>query len=625
MKLNLADTSVDLSVDLSGDPTGEGSAAARSQRPSPWGSRGTVINGRSAALHAFLQVSQDLACALDLVGRFAALGRGWEILGTAVEPTRGLRVVNGIVAADRAAWDAAWDAARRRGEPGECVARWQRGAGEVCWLAWRLMPGPDGQQVWATARPVPPPAEPADLQPLGKVDLLRALFDTAREYGVLALTPEGTIICWSKGAARITGYDEATILGRPMAELHAPESNLTGRSDLSLRLAARNGWVSDEGWLVRCGGNRYWAVVDTTAVRDGDGRLRGFVQTIRDTTERRRFEESVGRSYAVLERRVHDRTEQLMATNDCLQQEIHNREAAERNLRQSRRNLKGQAQQLKATLAKLKAAQTQLVLREKMSGLGRLVGGVAHELNNPVTFILGNLDYARQYTADLLAVVTCCQRYGDQLPPPVQAALADLDVPFLARDLPHLFDSMQNGSERIRTLVLSLRNFARLDESDRKVADLHDGIDNTLLMMGNQLRPPGGRAIAIARHYGEIGPVECYPGALNQAISHIVTNAIEALQQDPTGDGQPPTITIRTRWRDRQFVEIQIADNGAGMDEGVRQKVFDPFFTTKPIGQGVGLGLSICHQIVVQEHGGLIRCHSTPGVGTRLVIVLPLN
>lgn len=587
---------------------------------------GRVERG-SAAIAAFLAASQDLACVIDRAGRFVALGRGWETLGSAVVPTLGRRVVSGLEPGDRDRWEAAWDATLGRGDVGECRVRWQGIGDGVCWLAWRLVPGPGGHQVWATARPVAP--EPQDLavavRPLGKVELLRALFETARDYGAIALTPEGTVVGWSEGAARITGYGEERMRDRPITYLHTPEATLTGRPDLALRLAARNGWFSDEGWLVRAGGSRYWAVVDTSAVRDEAGRLRGFVQVIRDLTERRRFEDSVARSYAVLEQRIRDRTAQLMAANGQLQQEIRDREAAERNLRQSRRNLKRQAEHLQIALAKLKAAQTQLVLREKMLGLGRLVGGVAHELNNPVTFIYGNLSYARQYVDDLLAVVDCCQRQGEALPPAVQEAIAAVDVPFLARDLPHLFDSMQAGAERIRTLVLSLRNFARLDESGRKLANLQEGIENTLLTLGHQLRLPDGGAIAIERHYGPMPKVDCYPGALNQAIAHILANAIEALHSAPTHPQRPPTITIQTQQRDHQFAEIQISDTGPGMDETVRQKAFDPFFTTKPIGQGIGLGLSICHQIVVQEHHGIIRCHSEPGGGTRIVILLPLT
>jgi signal transduction histidine kinase len=287
--------------------------------------------------------------------------------------------------------------------------------------------------------------------------------------------------------------------------------------------------------------------------------------------------------------------------------------------------------ELELAMVKLKQTQMQLVQTEKMSGLGQLVAGVAHEINNPVNFIYGNLVHTTEYTEELLALLQMYQATYPEPTPQLQAAIAQCDLEFLSTDLPNMLKSMHLGADRIRQIVLSLRNFARLDEADMKDVNLHEGIDSTLLILQNSLKPRcAGKAIAIVKDYGKLPLVECYAGQMNQVFMNVLSNAIDALQacskfaaESKSGNPTKPTISIRTEQIDQHWVQIQIADNGTGMSEAVKQRIFNPFFTTKPVGKGTGLGLSISHQIVTEKHGGEFNCQSTPEVGTTFVIKIP--
>jgi PAS domain S-box-containing protein len=276
--------------------------------------------------------------------------------------------------------------------------------------------------------------------------------------------------------------------------------------------------------------------------------------------------------------------------------DISDRQRAERELRQ-------RAEQLQQMLQELQQTQSQLIQSAKMSSLGQLVAGVAHEINNPVNFIAGNIPYAQQYAEKLL-----------------DSSLNEEDRSFIQQDFPKVLASMQMGVERIRSIVRSLRNFARLDESDRKAVEIHEGIDSTLMVLQNRLRNlPKMPDIQVIKTYGELPLVECYPGHLNQVFLHVLTNAIDTLieKSAPT-----PTIQITTCLT-QDWVQIRIADNGNGMTESVRDRIFDPFFTTKPVGKGTGLGLSISYQIVTERHQGRLQCHSELGSGSEFVIEIP--
>ncbi len=287
-----------------------------------------------------------------------------------------------------------------------------------------------------------------------------------------------------------------------------------------------------------------------------------------------------------------------------------------------------QATQIAATLRELQRTQAQLIQSEKMSSLGQLVAGVAHEINNPVNFIYGNLIHASEYVQHLLNLV---ELYQQEYPNPTSAIFSeieDIDLTFLRQDLPKLLSSMKVGAERIREIVHSLRTFSRIDEAERKAVNIHEGIDSTLMILQNRLKAkPDRPGIEVVKVYGNLPLVECYPGQLNQVFMNLLSNAIDALEDRGSQEDlriQNPQIWIRTSAIDKSRVVIAIADNGPGMTEEVRQHLFDPFFTTKPVGKGTGLGLSISYQIVREKHNGYLKCFSTPGQGAEFVIEIPI-
>jgi Amt family ammonium transporter len=256
-----------------------------------------------------------------------------------------------------------------------------------------------------------------------------------------------------------------------------------------------------------------------------------------------------------------------------------------------------------------------------MSSLGQMVAGIAHEINNPVSFIYSNIRPAMEYTENLLALIALYQNYYPEPNPEIIEYINEFDIDFLASDFPKLLDSMKMGAERIRNIVKSLRNFSRLDESEMKYVDLHEGIESTLLILQNRLKfKPDHPEIKIIKEYGNLPEVECYPSQLNQVFMNIINNAIDALEENQT---QPSQIKISTQQLDDRWITIHIADNGPGIPEEIRTKLFDPFFTTKPVGKGTGLGLSISYQIIVDKHHGKIECHSMPKQGTKFVIQIP--
>lgn len=282
----------------------------------------------------------------------------------------------------------------------------------------------------------------------------------------------------------------------------------------------------------------------------------------------------------------------------------------------------------RAALAELKTTQTQLIRSEKMSSLGQLVAGVAHEINNPVGFIYGNVEHVTGYTQDLLQLVEEYQAYLDPLPPELEALQDEVELEFLQDDLPKVLASISMGAERIREIVKSLRTFSRLDESDQKSVDIHSGLESTLMILGSRLKGTGDRpAIQVVKDYDTLPDIECYPGLLNQVFMNLIANAIDAVHSaldNPNGSQESPTLTLRTRWNPGENIAIvQVQDNGTGIDRTTQSKLFDPFFTTKPIGKGTGLGLSISYQIIVENHQGSLECESQLGQGTTFTIRIP--
>ncbi|MGB3510309.1 MAG: AAA family ATPase [Microcoleaceae cyanobacterium] len=290
---------------------------------------------------------------------------------------------------------------------------------------------------------------------------------------------------------------------------------------------------------------------------------------------------------------------------------------------QRTQQLQEKNQHLQQTLLQLEQTHTQLIQTEKMSALGQMVAGIAHEINNPITFISGNITHAREYIQDLLELLNL---YQQNLPHPssdIRDKLEEVELEFLCDDLEKLLNSMQTGSNRISQIVLSLRNFSRLDEAQMKRVNIHEGLENTLLILQHRLRANSSNSeIAIIKNYGKLPLVNCCASLLNQVFLHILSNAIDILTTSETGNSRQ--ISISTEMRSEQTARISIADNGLGMSQSIRQRIFDPFFTTKPIGQGTGLGLSISYQIITEQHGGKLQCISQPGKGTEFIIDIPI-
>ena len=405
----------------------------------------------------------------------------------------------------------------------------------------------------------------------------------------------------SSGIEAISGYPAANFMQKPVQAFPSiihPDDAEPSEKIIARAIKTKEPYTI-EYRLIHCNGNVRWVAEKGQAIFNAAGQVLSLNGAIFDMTERKAAEDALRLSEAIANNR---------------------------------------AQQLEIALKELRETQAHLIHTEKMSSLGQMVAGVAHEINNPVSFIYGNISYASQYMRDLLQLVELYERHYPQPPVEVQEYIENIDLEFLREDLLKILSSMKMGADRIREIVLSLRNFSRLDDSAKKPANIHEGIDNTLLILHNKLRARAEYPeIKVIKDYAKLPLIECYAGQLNQVFMNLVSNSIDALEDawkqkrrsspraSLTADGGDwkPTISIRTEALNENSICIRIADNAIGMTEDVRSRLFDPFFTTKPMGKGTGLGLAISYRIVVEKHGGTLLCRSVLGEGTEFAIELP--
>ncbi|WP_008312213.1 PAS domain-containing protein [Leptolyngbya sp. PCC 6406] len=425
--------------------------------------------------------------------------------------------------------------------------------------------------------------------------LLRSIWDGV-DYGIFVLDvlDQGAgfrYTAYNTAMERITPISFETLINRTIEEALPPEFAAVFQARYRTCIRSGQTLTFEENYQNEAGEESWW-LVSVTPLRNLVGEIDQLVVTTTDICDRKQAEAALQRSEAELRQKASD---------------------------------------LETTLRELQQTQSQLVQSEKMSSLGQLVAGVAHEINNPVNFIYGNLTHANQYIRDLLNLLRLYQAHYQQPIPAIAAATATIDLDFLMTDLPKLLSSMRVGADRIQKIVASLRNFSRLDEADLKSVDIHEGIDSTLMILQSRFRATAERpAIDLVQDYANLPPIHCYPGQLNQVFMNILSNALDALTsrdklRSPEEIRQTPSqIRIQTRLVQGQ-VCIVIADNGPGIDAITRNRLFDPFFTTKPVGEGTGLGLSISYQIVTDRHGGTLICHSAPGKGAKFTITLPLE
>jgi two-component system NtrC family sensor kinase len=414
----------------------------------------------------------------------------------------------------------------------------------------------------------------------------RSLLFEQTPIAVIETDRQLKITAWNRAAERLFGYSVEEAVGQYIHTLIVPSQEHPFVVDVMMALMENGSSYQTENLNVTKSGQEILCEWHDVRLVDESGELVGIASLAIDITQRKQ---------------------------------------AERALRQSETALRNQAQQLEQMVQELKRTQMQLVQSEKMSSLGLLVAGMAHEINNPVNFISGNVTYAHDYLENLLEILHLYRTHYPTPNPAIQEAIERVDLDYILEDFPKLLESMQVGTQRIRQIVTSLRSFSRTDETALKLSDPHTGLDSTLMILSSRLRQNADQAaITVEKRYGDLPPVECFPGPLNQVFMNILSNAIDALEEQRSLPNATPTISITTEQSADDWVQVRIADNGPGIPSHLHHRIFDPFFTTKEPGKGTGLGLSICYQIITERHHGRVRCISEGDGGTEFVIELPI-
>lgn len=440
----------------------------------------------------------------------------------------------------------------------------------------------------------------AEAKLIETTQLQQVILDGAN-YTIISTDTNGIIKTFNAAAQRLLGYSSAEVVDKLTPEIIHDSEEIRQRAiELSAELGktiepgfevfvakARFGVVDEKEWsYIRKDGSRFPVQLSITPLRDREGKITGFLGIGNDITDRKQ---------------------------------------AETTLRQK-------TQELETTLSKLQTTQTQLIQAEKMSSLGQLVAGIAHEINNPVSFIYSNIQHATDYVNNLFELIDLYQKYCPNPHQTISKFIEDIELEYLKTDFSNLLKSMKKGSTRIRDIVKSLRTFSRLDEADLKEIDIHENIESTLLILQNRLSGRLGTSeIIVNRNYGKLPLIECYGGLLNQVFMNLLVNAIDAIEQQRQNLKHSQnldyigTIKITTTKISENRVSLSIQDNGCGMTPQVKEKIFNPFFTTKPVGKGTGMGLAISYQIITENHQGDLQCFSTLGKGTEFRIVLPIR